>query len=133
MAFVRLACTSLGAAVLLLAASAALPGAAAETAATGVVTQHLDGCADPGHASFVLDRPEDLALLQSTGACGHVHAPMPASACQEDDGTVSCDHTYENGNRVTVTLHPDGTLHAMREADGGAMWTLAGNLDRVDL
>lgn len=111
---------------------AAVPTAAAETIATGVATQEVGSCVGPGQVSFTLDRPDDLAPFQTDGACGHVHGVMPASACDTTvDDRIWCDHLFSSGSHLNLTLAPDGTFEATFTAD--SVWTVTGNLERVDV
>lgn len=113
-------------------AMAAVPTATAETVAAGAATQDVGGCVQPGEASFTLDREDDLGIFQTDGACGHLHGIIPASACSTTvDDRIWCDHDFDTGANLNLTLGADGDFEATYDSD--SVWTVTGNLERVDI
>lgn len=119
-------------AVLLTIAMAAVPTATAETVAAGVATQEVGDCVQTGEASFTLDRQDDIGVFQTDGACGHVHGAIPATACETtQNDRIWCDHDFDSGANLNLTLGPDGDFQATY--DSGSLWIVSGNLERVDI
>lgn len=118
--------------VLLTIAMAAVPTAAAQSAAAGPVVQEVGECSQPGEATFTLDLPEGNGAFQSQGACGNVVATFAATECDvTEDDRIWCDVEYDSGTRLNLTLGPDGGLAAIYASD--SLWTFTGNLERADL